>query len=271
MCDTNESTFSADDIFLPFDVSFTPYFAGTSSEMIQQYMDIDDLDDIAALIWDLFEEFRIQDQIRRDRDGMGYFYKWESITDQLISELEQGDSIILRIKWGSVEKRNSIIADILNSNELKTFIRSFTKKTDAVLMHEWIPQFFVKDTEEKRYSAQIINNGQNIVISGSNAAEVFSTSSDEIELFASNRPYAEYQQKIALRQFRTGHIVNPAIQAACMNSGNIVRETVEDKDLVPFHNEKLSKNPSQKKAVELAFTEKNIFLFRGLLEQERLQ
>ena len=262
MCE-KDKTFSADDIFLPFDVSFAPYYAGTSEEMIQQYMDIDDLDDVAALIWDVFEEFRIQDQIRKDREGMGYFFKWENITNQLISVLEQGNSISLHVKWINSEIRNSVFADILNPTELEIFIQTFAAKTDLLLSHEWKPQFFVKDEADNRYITTILDAGQRLRIVGRNASEVFLNSADIIELFASNRPYAEYQQKAALRQFRIGQVVNPVIQAACLNSKNILSSFQNDKELVPFHNELLKNNESQKHSVEQAFKEKNIFLIQG--------
>ena len=263
LCDKGEKTFSADDIFLPFDVSFTPYYAGTSQEMIQKYMDIDDIDDVAALIWDVFEEFRIQNQIRNDREGMGYFFKWESITNQLISVLEQGDSISLRIEWEDVGKKNSVFAKILNSSELENFIRIFANKSDRLLSHEWKPQFFVKDESDIRYITNVLDAGQRLRIVGKNAAHVFKGSSDTIELFASNRPYAEYQQNAALRQFRRGQVVNPIIQAACLNSSNIVSNFQNDKVLSPFHNELLETNASQKYSVEQAFKEKNVFLIQG--------
>ena len=263
MCEKGEKTFSADDIFLPFDVSFTPYYAGTSEEMIQQYMDIDDLDDVAAFIWDVFEEFRIQDQIRKDREGMGYFSKWENITNQLISALEQGDSVSLQVKWEDVQKRNSVFADILNPAVLESFIQMFAAKTDLILSHEWKPQFFVKDEADNRYITTVLDAGQRLRIVGRNASEVFLNSTDTVELFASNRPYAEYQQKAALRQFRIGQVVNPVIQAACFNSRNIVSNMQNDKELAPLHNELLKNNESQKYSVEHAFKEKNIFLIQG--------
>lgn len=151
LCESRERTFSADDIFLPFEVGFAPYFAGTSIEMIQQYMDIDDIDDVSALIWDLFEEFRIQEQIRKDREGMGYFFKWENVTNQLISVLEQGDSTQVKVRWAEAESRNTIFADVLNPQCLEHFIQQFAQKTDSLLMREWKPQFFVKDDNEIRY------------------------------------------------------------------------------------------------------------------------
>ncbi len=263
LCDSNEKTFSADDIFLPFDVSFSPYYAGTSSEMIQQYMEIDDIDDVAALIWDLFEEFRIQDQIRKDRDGMGYFFKWESITNQLISVLEQGDSIIVKVKWIENEERNCIYADILNPKKLESFIQMFAKKTDNLILREWKPQFFVKDDAENRYNTTILDAGTRLRIVGKNASSIFQSHSCQVELFASNKPYAEYQQKAALRQFRIGQVVNPMIQAACLNSANIISSVDTDRKLVPFHNTDLENNASQKISVEHAFREKNIFLIQG--------
>lgn len=263
MCEKGEKTFSADDIFLPFDVSFTPYYAGTSEEMIQQYMDIDDLDDVAALIWDVFEEFRIQDQIRKDREGMGYFFKWENITNQLISVLEQGDSVFLQVKWEDVGKRNCVFADILTPAVLESFIQTFAAKTDILLSHEWRPQFFVKDEADNRYITTVLDAGQRLRIIGRNASEVFLDSTDTLELFASNRPYAEYQQKAALRRFRIGQVVNPVIQAACLNSKNIISSFQDDKELAPLHNELLKNNESQKYSVEHAFREKNIFLIQG--------
>lgn len=263
LCDSGEKTFSADDIFLPFEVGFAPYFAGTSVEMIQQYMNIDDIDDVAALIWDLFEEFRIQDQIRKDREGMGYFFKWENITNQLISALEQGDSIQVNVKWADAENRNTIFADVLNPEALETFIQQFAQKTDSLLMREWRPQFFVKDDTDNRYVTTVIDAGRRLRIVGKNAAEVFYETSDSIEVFASNRPYAEYQQKAALRQFRIGQVVNPMIQAACLNSATIVSNFDNSRELVPFHNKSLTENISQKTSVELAYKEKNIFLIQG--------
>ena len=87
--------------------------------------------------------------------------------------------------------------------------------------------------------------------------------SDTIELFASNRPYAEYQQKVALRQFRIGQVVNPIIQAACLNSASIIGNFQNEKELIPFHNELLKNNASQKCAVEQAYKERNIFFIQG--------
>lgn len=263
LCEPGEKTFSADDIFLPFDVGFAPYYAGTSTEMIQQYMDIDNIDDISSLIWDVFEEFRIQDQIRRDREGMGYFFKWESVTNQLISALEQGDSIQVGVRWKAALNRNKIIADILDSKALEDFIQHFAQKTDSILMHEWRPQFFVKDDIDNRYVATVIDAGHRLMIVGKNASEVFINSRNNIELYASNRPYAEYQQKSALRQLRIGQVVNPFIQSACLNSASIVSNYDNGRELVPFHNEVLAENKSQKTAVELAFKEKNIFFIQG--------
>lgn len=263
LCEPGEKTFSADDIFLPFEVGFAPYYAGTSVEMIQQYMDIDDIDDVAALIWDLFEEFRIQDQIRKDREGMGYFFKWENITNQLISALEQGDSIQVNVKWAEAENRNTIFADVLNPEALEGFIQQFAQKTDSLLMREWRPQFFVKDDSDNRYVTTVIDAGRRLRIVGKNAAEMFYESSDSIEVFASNRPYAEYQQKAALRQFRIGQVVNPMIQAACLNSASIVSYFDNSRELGSFHNKALTENISQKTSVELAYKEKNIFLIQG--------
>lgn len=263
MCEKTDRTFSADDIFLPFDVSFAPYYAGTSVEMIQQYMDIDDIDDIAALIWDIFEEFRLQDQIRRDREGMGYFFKWENITSQLISVLEQGDSISLHVKWDDTERRNSVFADILNTSELEKFIQQFASKADLLLMREWRPEFFVKDEADNRYVAMVLDAGRRLRVIGKNASEAFSAGDGKIELFASNRPYAEYQQKVALRKFRTGQVVNPVIQAACLNSSNMISNFENEKELAPFHNKQLANNKAQKLSVEQAYKEKNLFLIQG--------
>ena len=263
LCGPGEKTFSADDIFLPFDVGFSPYYAGTSIEMIQQYMDIDNIDDISSLIWDLFEEFRIQYQIRRDREGLGYFFKWESVTNQLISALEQGDSIQVNVKWANALNRNTVFADILEPKALEGFIQQFVQRTDSLLMRDCKPEFFVKDDNDNRYVAEVIDAGYRLRISGKNASEIFNNSSDSIELFASNRPYAEYQQKAALRQFRIGQVVNPMIQSACLNSASIVSNYDNSRDLVPFHNKSLEENQSQKTAVELAFKEKNIFFIQG--------
>ena len=263
LCESGEKCFSADDIFLPFNVGIAPYYAGTSIEMIQEYMNIDDIDDVAALIWDLFEEFRIQDQIRRDRKGMGYFFKWENITSQLISALEQGDSIQIKVKWENVESRNTIFADILNYENLEQFIKQFAKKTDTILRREWKPQFFVKDDSDIRYVATVIDAGKRLRIVGKNVAKVFSDSLNTVELFAANYPYAEYQQKTALRQFRIGQVANPKIQAACLNSSSINSDSRNCKELVPFHNKDLAANQSQKEAVEQAFSERNIFFIQG--------
>ena len=263
MCKPEEKTFSADDIFLPFDVSLAPYYEGTSIETIQHYMEIDDMDDVSALIWDIFEEFRIQDQIRKNREGMGYFFKWESITNQLIAELEQGDSVNIDVTWVEGESYNSVYADVDNPAELESFIKLFAQKTDAVIGREWKPQFFIKDDLGNRYNATVIDAGRTLRIVGRKAYEVFYGNSDFVELFAVNYPYAEYQQKNALRQFRIGQVVNPVIQAACLSSKSIVSNFGTNNEMVPFHNKDLAKNKSQKTSVEQAFKEKNIFFIQG--------
>jgi len=262
MCNPDEKTFSADDVFLPLDVSFAPYFAGTSDEMIKQYMGIDDLDDVAALIWDLFEEFRVQEQIRKNRDGIGYFYKWESITTQLISVLEQGDSIVLSVNW-TIVNRNCVLADVDDPKRLERFIDNFAKKTDSSFNREWKPHFFVKDDYDNRYITDVIDSGRRLRIVGKNVSELFVNTSDSVELFASNQPYSEYQQKIALRQFRTGQVVNPFIQAACLNSTTIENNFDNSVEMMPFHNAALANNPSQRESVQLAYKARDVFLIQG--------
>lgn len=263
MCTSDEKTFSADDIFLPIDVTFAPYIAGTSVEMIQHYMEIDDIGDIAALIWDLFEEFRIQDQLRRDREGVTYFQKWESLTSQLISLLEQGDSFTASIRWADTGSKRARIAEVLNPRSLNRFVMDFSRKMDAALGHKWVPHFFVKDKEDNRYHTTIDEGGTRLRIVGRNVGNAFSEEESTIELFASNRPYAEYRQKAALRQFRIGQVVNPSIQAACLNSSAIISTHSDDSATPPFFNELLSSNPSQRRSVELAYREKNIFFIQG--------
>ena len=265
MCNADDRAFSADDIFLPFDVTVSPYFDGTSDEMIRQYMDIDidDLNDIAAFIWDLFEEFRIQDQMRKDREGVGYFFKWENITKQLINVLEQGDSFKAKIKEIVPEGPNCLFAEVQNTTEMERFIKSFAQKTDLLIMREWRPQFFVKDEFGNRYVTMVVDGVNRLRIIGKDVSEVFTEGLEYIELFASNRPYAEYQQKAALRQFRIGNVVNPLIQAACLNSANIVSSFDNERILLPFQNKVLATNLSQLQAVEKAFKEENIFLIQG--------
>ena len=262
LCDASERTFCADDIFVPFDVSFTPYYAGTSEEMLKKYADIDDLDDIAALIWDLFEEFRIQDRITKDRDGIGYFLKWESITDQLISVLEQGDSIIIDASIEEIRK-NSVIAELKHPEDIRDFIDDYTKKQDKALKREWRPKFFVKDNRANRYLAFFDNHCTHLVIVGSNIGNVFEKTNTKLELFAYNTPYPEIQQKTALKQLRQGQVVNSAIQAACLNSSNINSMTETKRLLSPLHNKKIESNICQKNTIEKAFNEKNIFFIQG--------
>ncbi|WP_051209126.1 AAA domain-containing protein [Butyrivibrio sp. WCD3002] len=263
LCDSDEKTFSADDIFVPFEVSLSPYYEGTSIEIIEQYMDIEDIDDVGALIWDIFEEFRIQNQIRKNRDGIGYFYKWENITSQLIEALEQGDSIQLNVNWIESENWNSVFADVLNVDDLCAFVQRFAQKADAVTLHEWKPQFFIKDEMENRFYATITDGGKRIRVVGKNVSKKYKGNGLCIELFAANYPYAEYQQQIALRQFRNGQVVNPIIQAACLNGESIISEFDTNKRVLAFYNYALTENLSQKLSVEKSFMEKNIFLIQG--------
>lgn len=263
MCSSGEKTFSADDIFLPFDVTIAPYVAGTSIEMIRHYMEIDDIGDVAALIWDLFEEFRIQDQMKRDREGVTYFQKWESLTDQLISVLEQGDSYAARIRWVDTGGRNVRVAEVLNPSDLELFVESFSRKMDMALGHKWTPRFFVKDGEGNRYFTTIDESGKRLRIVGRDVAKALPERLTSVDVFASNHPYAEYQQKRALRQFRIGQVVNPLIQAACLNSSTIVSDRSDDSEIPSLHNELLSNNSSQRRSVELAYRERNIFFIQG--------
>ncbi|MCQ2522038.1 MAG: AAA domain-containing protein [Lachnospiraceae bacterium] len=264
MCDKNDKVFSADDIFVPFDVSIAPYYAGTSDEMIQQYMDIDNLDDVVSLIWDVFEEFRIQNQIRKDRQGIGYFLKWEYVTGKLISVLEQGDSIELCVNWRNSERRNTAIADIKNFEDVATFIQNFEKRMSSSSINEWKPQFFVKDYLDNRYEAKFgDSSASELIINGMNVADTFENSEGRILLYIANRPYAEYQQKNALRQLRVGQVVNPIIQATCLNSLNFISDFDDEIEIEQFFNKCLKNNQAQKQAVINAFKEKNLFLIQG--------
>lgn len=263
MCEPEEKTFSADDIFLPFDVTVAPYIAGTSIEMIKHYMEIDDLDDVAAIIWDLFEEFRIQGQIKRDREGVTYFLKWESLTSQLISVLEQGDGFKASVRWIATGSGKVRVAEVLNPDDLARFVTNLSQKMDVALGHKWVPRFFAMDGGGTRYTTTIDESARRVRIVGRNVAKAFPDRLTSVDLFASNKPYAEYRQKEALRRFRIGQVVNPLIQAACLNSSTIVCDQSDDSEMPPLHNELLSGNSSQRRSVELAYREKNICFIQG--------
>lgn len=260
LCDKRDSTFNADDLFVPFEVTFTPYYDGASDEVVQEFAEIEDYDDITTLIWDVFEELRIQNQIRNDRAGIGYFYKWESITDQLISVLETGDSIIVEVEWlARGYNSNAAIGEIKNTDEIADFLADL-KKT---LGKNRKSLFFVVDDQGERYRAEIQDRGRILHIVGKNAFNAFCSGENNIELFSHNLPYAVMQQKMALRQFRNGQVVNSAIQAACMNSSSIQPSHMADRHVTKFFNESLLCNESQMVAVEQVIREKNIFLIQG--------
>lgn len=263
LCNLGDRPFSADDVFVPLDLGFTPYFSDTSDELLMEYSDIKNLADISTIIWDIAEELRIQAQIRADCKGMGYFLKWESLTQQLISVLEQGDSVSLKVNWLPFEKRHCVFADVQDQDKLLTFVQQFAKKADQALQFEWKPQFFIKDSQGTRYSATLLDDGKQLRIAGSNCAAVFSDNPIEIELYAYNIPYAEYQQKTALRQFRIGQVVNPKIQAACLNSACVVSDQNENIGVSAFFNRDISINEAQRQIVERALKEKNIFFIQG--------
>ena len=264
MCAEGEKTFDADDIFVPFDVTFTPYFEGTSDNDLKQYAEIDDLGDISTIIWDVFEELRIQNQIKTDREGTLFFYKWESITDQLISVLETIDSTRIKMQWRSKEIKYDnegayVVGEIVNPEDFSCFV----DRVKTGVWDYWIPRFYIKDEDGYSCEAEVAEGGSRFIIRGRQSSLKTILTKAEILLLAQNPPYVEKKEKEALRQFRIGQLVNPNIQAACMNSAGIVPQRDEHLELFPFHNTSLYNNKSQNQAVEVGLKEKNIFFIQG--------
>jgi hypothetical protein len=262
LCDKEEKSFSADDIFVPFDVSIMPYIIGTAEQTIADCAGIDQVSDVECFMWDIYEEFRIQHRIKEERTGLSYFLKWENITNQLVDYLTQGDSFVLQISWAEPHKQDSIFAEIQNQDELQQFLYDFNQKNSGS-GHEWKPQFFVKDESGMRYTAILMDGGAKINVMGRRAAEQFDLKSRDLELFVQEIPYAECQQRAALQRFRSGQLVNASIQVACLNGASAHATLLENVELKPFHNKNLETNEAQRTAVERAFKEKNHYFIQG--------
>jgi len=263
LCGGEEASFSADDIFVPFDVSFMPYLANTPEERVFSCAGVDDPSDVECFLWNIFEEFRVQHHIKEERAGLSYFLKWESITNQLVDYLTQGDSLILQVQWEPFERRNSIFGKILNEDGLNQFLSDFSQQRSALDRWEWRPQFFVKGNDQQRYQAVLLDAGTKLNVTGRNVAEQFQPGDPDVELYIQNIPYAECQQRSALQRFRNGQLVNASIMAACLNGASMQASSIEGAELAPLHNPRLAGNPAQRAAVERAFLEKNCYLIQG--------
>jgi hypothetical protein len=261
LCATDEKPFSPDDVFVPFDTSIIPYTTGISEEKLKHYTEIDDLNDVSTYIWDITEELRIQDRIKKIRKGIGFFFNWESVTGQLISELEKGDCFQLNVNWYPGNERYRICAEIENTEELAVFLQESYCKLESEIKSVYRPQFFVEDEKRNRFSAFI--NDKILEIVGGDVSAVFNGCSNSINLYIQNVPYAEYQQISAMRQFRRGQVVNTKIQAACLDSSSVVPDTTEVTTLTSFFNHNITQNASQRQIVERALNEKNIFFIQG--------
>lgn len=263
LCGKEEASFSADDIFVPFDVSVMPYLASTPEERVFSCAGVDDPGDAECFLWDIFEEFRVQHHIKEERTGLSYFLKWESITNQLVDYLTQGGSLILQVRWEPFERRNSIFGEILNEDDLSQFLSDFSQQRSTLDQWEWWPQFFVKGSDQQRYQAALLDAGAKINVTGRGVAEQFQPGDPKVELYIQNIPYAECQQRSALHRFRCGQLVNASIQAACLNGASMRASSIEGAELKPLHNPRLADNPAQRRAVERAFLEKNHYFIQG--------
>lgn len=263
MCNENEKTFSADDIFVPFDVSITPYIIETSNETIAEAIGVEDISDVDCFIWDIYEEFRVQHKIKEEREGLSYFLKWESITNQLVEYLMQGDSIKLQVTWNAFERKDRIFASIQNSKALDKFLKNFADKVHGRTLGDLQQNFFVKGNDDLRYDAKILNQCSTLCITGRNVATQFQQDDKVVELYIQTKPYAECCQRMALQRFRSGQLVNSSIQAVCLNGASAKATRRDDVALRPFHNNRIAKNDAQRKAVEQAFLEKNCYFIQG--------
>ena len=227
----------------------------------EQFAKIADLNDVSAYIWDIAEELRLQDQIRKTRKGIQYFYKWESITDQLISFLEKGEGVSLQVEWLPTAEKYSLYATVKNVEDLKTFISNSQNVSNAQT-HVWNPQFFIEDDRGNRFKANLKNENL-IEVVGVNLDRAFGAKPESITVYLHEAPYAEYQQISALRQFRMGQVVNTKILAACIDSSSIVPEQVNDNTIRALYNGEIQKDPSQRQIIECASKENNLY-FRQL-------
>ena len=219
------------------------------------------MNDVSAYIWDIAEELRLQDQIRKTRKGIQYFYKWESITDQLISFLEKGEGVSLQVEWLPTAEKYSLYATVKNVEDLKTFISNSQNVSNAQT-HVWNPQFFIEDDRGNRFKANLKNENL-IEVVGVNLDRAFGAKPESITVYLHEAPYAEYQQISALRQFRMGQVVNTKILAACIDSSSIVPEQVNDNTIRALYNGEIQKDPSQRQIIECASKENNLYLIQG--------
>ena len=263
LCDKNDTTFCADDIFVPFDVSITPVQSGISDVLVEQYADINDISDTSSLIWNLFEEFRIQYQIKNDREGLNYFLKWEDITNQLIDYLTQGSHIVLDVDRVSDDNYYFLIVEIKEPELLRTFISDFEKSVSTKTGFSWKPHFFVKNDQGDRYIVNIQNGCRILKIIGNNISGEYRIRDNKVVLYVEDYPYAELKQKKALREFRSGQIVNPNIQAICLNSANALSDEIEENTVKKLFNSDLLSNETQLAALERSYKEKNVFFIQG--------
>lgn len=246
-----DEAFKADDIFVVMDAEFEMVLE--SELMLLSEESHRNMFDLNVMI---LKEIQIQEQLKGSIEGLNFFAKWSEVTEKLINYLSKGTEIACELGAGTVEfyKTNFVELykhryEILNNDEVVNIL-------NTISVHG-LPQFFI---EENQMKVEFDETNRHLICYSNQRELKFSH--QKLVVFTRLFSYPEIQQRQALDSFREGVLLNAKLQPYIMNGANVQSETIL-LPKIPWKNTSLLSNLAQKKAVEQALAEKNLYLIQG--------
>lgn len=252
----NDHLLRAEDIFIDLDITLKVM----SKE--KTYMDSQVKENFDDFLLFIHNEFSQQKLIKESVEGIAYYNNWAEITGKLIEHLVKGRPLKCDILCIDEMDRKDYKTGL---NVCKAQIENYEQILEIIDKHyktEFRTEYFICDDEDNRYVVEFANDASYINIYGEFNISYLAKCNYKLNVFPKILPYPEIIQKNALNIFREGKIANSKLKPFLLDGTKI--EYTDTGDVIgEFFNKSIESNESQKRAVEKAFSEKNIFMIQG--------
>lgn len=214
----------------------------------------------------VFNEFKLQHQIKLSQNGLQYYKRWAEVTDRLITFLMKGKTIFAEISGvNRGERYDRKIGGIgytvhfTNPESIKKYIEGIY---DGTYKNYHAIEFYIEMERGSYAPVEISHDCSSMYVYGKGTDEFFQEPHSAVLLFNKEFPYTEYKQSYSLHQFMTGKLVNSYLQICALDGKNIV-EKKNPLNIENFFNKDLAEDEHKKKTVQDVLAEENIFMIQG--------
>lgn len=256
-----EYSIKPDDVFLGIECSLNNVLISERDKLDEKtYQNMCDLSIM------VFNEFKLQHQIKLSQNGLQYYKRWAEVTDRLITFLMKGKTIFAEISGvNRGERYDRKIGGIgytvhfTNPESIKKYIEGIY---DGTYKNYHAIEFYIEMERGSYAPVEISHDCSSMYVYGKGTDEFFQEPHSAVLLFNKEFPYTEYKQSYSLHQFMTGKLVNSYLQICALDGKNIV-EKKNPLNIENFFNKDLAEDEHKKKTVQDVLAEENIFMIQG--------